>query len=74
MTQLPPDPDEYDSERARRARAKGLPGAYIPGGGDPNPDATRSAERRYLWLLVAMIAVIVIAGVVLDMVVGLFAS
>ena len=34
---LPPDPVQYDSPRARIARAKGLEAPYIPGGSEPVP-------------------------------------
>jgi anti-sigma factor RsiW len=53
---LPPDPDAYDSPRAERARARGLSAPYIPGGTDPDPEPWRREERRYLWLLLAMVA------------------
>ena len=58
----PPDPDAYDSPRAERARARGLAAPYIPGGTDPDPEGTRRRERRYLRLLVAMVAIIVIGA------------
>jgi hypothetical protein len=66
--ELPPDPQAYDSPRAVQARKKGLPGPYIAGGGDPDPEATRRRERRYLWLLIAMVVTIVLAGFVLGFV------
>ena len=65
---LPPDPAAYDSQRASQARARGLSAPYIDGGRDPDPDTTRRAERPYLILLVAMIAVIVIGGFVLGLI------
>ena len=50
---LPPDPEAYDSPRARIARAKGLEAPYIAGGLDPNPEAGLAEERKYgKWLLV----------------------
>ncbi len=66
MGELPPDPDAYDSPRAVQARARGLSAPYIAGGEDPNPDATRASERRYLRLLIAMVVVIVLGGFVLG--------
>ncbi len=68
---LPPDPDAYDSPRAVQARARGLAAPYIAGGLDPNPDATRREERRYLRLLIAMIVVLVLAGFVLGYIANL---
>lgn len=68
---LPPDPDAYDSPRAVQARKKGLKTAYIPGGADPELEATRRRERRYLALLVAMIVIIVLSGFVLGIVANL---
>ena len=38
-TQLPPDPDAYDSPRDRSARARASPAPYIAGGDDPDPAA-----------------------------------
>ena len=66
MGELPPDPDAYDSPRAVQARARGLSAPYIAGGEDPNPEATRASERRYLRLLIAMVIVIVLGGFVLG--------
>lgn len=64
--ELPPDPDAYDAPRSVQARARGLAAPYIAGGEDPNPDAGRREERRYLRLLVAMVVVIVLSGFVLG--------
>jgi hypothetical protein len=64
--QLPPDPDAYDSPRSVQARARGLAAPYIAGGEDPDPDAGRREERRYLRLLLAMVVVIVLSGFVLG--------
>ena len=64
----PPDPGAYDSERAAAARARGLAAPYIAGGRDPEPDAARREERFYGKLLLAMVAVIVLAGFVLGIV------
>ena len=63
---LPPDPDAYDAPRGVQARARGLAAPYIAGGEDPNPEAGRREERRYLRLLVVMVVVIVLAGFVLG--------
>jgi hypothetical protein len=63
---LPPDPDEYDSPRATQARARGLAAPYIAGGLDPDPEAGRREDRRYLRLLIAMVVVVVLAGFVLG--------
>ena len=46
-------PTELDPER------RGLAAPRPSGGQDPDPDATAHSERRYLWLLVLMIALIV---------------
>jgi hypothetical protein len=63
---LPPDPRQYDAPRNVRARQKGLPGAYIAGGGDPDLKQTVRRERRYIRLLVAMVVVLVLLGFVLG--------
>lgn len=65
---LPPDPDAYDSPRAAQARARGLAAPYIAGGTDPDIEATRRAEGRYVRLLVAMIVIVILAGFVLGIV------
>jgi hypothetical protein len=62
----PPDPDAYDSPRAVQARARGLAAPYIAGGLDPDMDATRRQERRYVRILIAMIVVVVLSGFVLG--------
>ena len=64
--ELPPDPEAYDSPRAVQARARGLAAPYIPGGLDPDFEATRRRERRTLWLLIAMVITVVLAGFVLG--------
>jgi hypothetical protein len=66
--ELPPDPEAFDAPRAVSARRKGLSAPYIAGGDDPELEATRRRERRYLWLLIAMIVVIVLSGFVLGFV------
>ena len=63
---LPPDPDAYDSPRATQARARGLNAPYIAGGLDPDPEAGRREERRYLRLLIAVIVVVILSGFVLG--------
>jgi hypothetical protein len=63
---LPPDPIEYDSNRARIARAKGLEGPYIAGGRDPDPEPGLREERYYGRLLVFMVATLVLGGFVLG--------
>jgi len=65
-TELPADPDAYDSPRAVQARARGLAAPYIAGGEDPDPDAGRAEERRYLRWLLVMIVVVVLSGFVLG--------
>lgn len=69
---LPPDPDAYDSPRATQARARGLAAPYIAGGLDPDMEATRREERRYVRLLIVMVIVIVLSGFVLGYVAKLF--
>jgi hypothetical protein len=63
---LPPDPEAYDTERSAHARARGLAAPYIAGGRDPDPEVGRREERFYGRLLLAMVAVIVIAGFVVG--------
>jgi len=58
--QLPPDPEAYDSERARHARARGLKAPYIAGGNDPQPEEGLREERVYGRLLLIFFAGIVI--------------
>ena len=63
---LPPDPVEYDSSRARIARAKGLDAPYIAGGRDPDPEPGLREERYYGRLLIAMVAALILAGFLLG--------
>lgn len=63
---LPPDPVEYDSNRARIARAKGLDAPYIAGGRDPDPEPGLREERYYGRLLVYMVVTLILAGFVLG--------
>ena len=55
------------------ARERGLPTPYIPGGTDPDADAGRREERRYLRLLIAMVVLIVAGGFTIS-IVGLIIS
>jgi hypothetical protein len=61
----------YDSDRARIARAKGLEAPYIAGGRDPDPEPGLREERFYGRLLLIMVVVIILAGFVLGIVLGL---
>jgi len=54
------------SRRDAIARAKGLPGATITGGDDPDLEATLERERPWVRLLVIMIVAIVLGGFVLG--------
>jgi hypothetical protein len=65
---LPPDPEAYDSDRARLARERGLSAPYIAGGHDPEPAKGRREERFYGRLLLLMVVVIVLAGFVVGIV------
>jgi hypothetical protein len=68
---LPPDPQAYDEVRNEHARKRGLAAPYIAGGRDPDPDAGRAEERRYLRWLVVMVVVIVLSGFVLGILANL---
>jgi hypothetical protein len=46
-------PSDFDPDR------RGISAPRPAGGQDPDPDTTARSERRYLWLLVLMIALIV---------------
>ena len=70
-TSLPADPAQYDSDRGRIARAKGLPAGYIAGGKDPHPERGLREERYYGRLLLAMVITIILAGFVLGIVITL---
>jgi hypothetical protein len=63
---LPPDPAEYDSARARIARAKGLEAPYIAGGRDPDPAEGLREERHYGKLLLAMVLGLLFGGFVIG--------
>jgi hypothetical protein len=68
---LPPDPEAYDEVRNVHARKRGLSAPYIAGGRDPDPEAGRAEERRYLRWLIAMVVVIVLSGFVLGILANL---
>ncbi|MEW5990365.1 MAG: hypothetical protein AB1736_03335 [Chloroflexota bacterium] len=63
---LPPDPRAYDEVRNEHARKRGLAAPYIAGGRDPDPEAGRAEERRYLRWLLIMVVAIVLSGFVLG--------
>ena len=71
---LPPDPVAFDAERNVHARKRGLAAPYIPGGLDPDPDAGRAEERRYLRWLIVMVVAVVLSGFVLGILSNLMAS
>ncbi len=56
------------TERAQHARARGLAAPYIPGGEDPDPEATRRQEQPYVRLLILMVAAIIIGGFALSII------
>jgi len=68
---LPPNPEEYDSPRARIARAKGLEAPYIAGGLDPNPEAGLAEERKYGKWLLWMVAGLMFGGFVTRIAIAL---
>lgn len=70
-TQLPPDPEAYDSVRAQHARARGLKAPYIAGGRDPDPDAGLREERFYGKLLFVMVLALVLGGFVIGIAIAL---
>ncbi len=71
---LPPDPEQYDSERNEHARRRGLSAPYIAGGRDPDPGTGQLEERRFLRLLILMVVVIVLSGFVIGFVGNLFVA
>jgi hypothetical protein len=73
-TDLPPDPEAYDSERNAHARARGLAAPYIAGGRDPDPEAGRREERFYGRLLLIMVGVIVASGFVLGIIANIIGA
>ncbi|MEO8437925.1 MAG: hypothetical protein ABI562_05660 [Chloroflexota bacterium] len=68
---LPPDPAEYDSPRARIARAKGLDAPYIAGGRDPDPEAGLREERHYGKLLFWMVFGLMFGGFIVGIAIAL---
>jgi hypothetical protein len=68
---LPADPAEYDSPRARIARAKGLEAPYIAGGLDPDPEAGLAEERHYGKLLLWMVAALMFGGFVIGIAIAI---
>jgi hypothetical protein len=62
IEELPPPATARDA----LARAKGMPGAEIEGGDDPDIERTLARERPYVRLLVIMIVAIALAGFVLG--------
>jgi hypothetical protein len=62
----PADPGQYDSPRARIARAKGLEAPYIAGGRDPDPERGLLEQRRYGRLLLAMVLGLMFGGFVIG--------
>jgi hypothetical protein len=73
-TQLPPDPEAYDSVRSQHARARGLAAPYIAGGRDPEPEAGRREERFYGRLLLFMVIAVVLGGFVIGFAIALLQS
>ena len=68
---LPPDPELYDSPRARIARAKGLEAPYIGGGFDPDPEKGLAEERKYGKWLLWMVAGLMFGGFVIGIAIAL---
>ena len=66
-----PDPGAYDAPRNEIARAKGLEGPVITGGGDPDLAAARATDRRLSRLLVAMVVIIVASGFLIGVAIAL---
>lgn len=73
-SELPPDPEAYDSERNALARERGLAAPYIAGGRDPEPEVGRREERVLLRLLILMVVVIMLSGFVLGILANLVAG
>ena len=51
--------------------SRGLPGPVIVGGTDPSPEAGLREERKYLRLLIWMVAIIIVAGFVIGIAIAL---
>jgi hypothetical protein len=65
----PGGPQEVEpTERDLAARARGLAAPYLPGGRDPDPEATSREERRYLVALLGMVVLIVGTSIVLTII------
>jgi len=60
------DEERYDDPRNAIARAKGLEGAYIEGGEDPDPEPALETDRRYGRLLLVMVIVLVASGFIIG--------
>jgi len=56
------------TERELAARARGLASAYIDGGDDPELEATKRREAKYMRLLVGMVALIVGGGLIITII------
>jgi hypothetical protein len=69
----PAEPTPEPTERDLAARARGLSAPYLPGGRDPDPEATQRQERRYLLALIGMVALIVGTSIVLT-IIGIMAG
>ena len=54
------------TERSIAARARGLEAPYIPGGEDPDLEATIVRERRLTRWLVGMVLAIVVGGFLIS--------
>lgn len=65
---LPPDPEQYDTERNAAARRRGLSTPYLPGGRDPDPEQAAAEDRKYVRLLLVMVIAIVLAGFIVGMI------
>jgi hypothetical protein len=68
---LPPDPELYDSPRARIARDKGLEAPYIAGGFDPDPAKGLAEERKYGKWLLWMVAGLMFGGFIIGIAIAL---
>jgi hypothetical protein len=66
-----PDPTAYDAPRNEIARAKGLEGSVITGGGAPDLSAARAEERRLGRILIGMVVAIVASGFVIGILIAL---
>jgi hypothetical protein len=62
------DYERATTERARHARARGLAAPYIPGGEDPEAEATARRERALMRLLIVMVVAIITGGFAISIV------